>query len=41
VIELNGKDIDKAGFLILHDKSYNPEACQQSVQRTWWWAVQN
>ena len=29
-----GKDIDKAGFLILHDKSYNPEACQQCVHRT-------
>ena len=28
--ELNGKDIDKAGFLILHDKSHNPEACTRT-----------
>ena len=28
--ELDVKDIDKAGFLILHDKSYNAEACQHS-----------
>jgi hypothetical protein len=27
---LMAKIIDKAGFLILHDKSYNPEACQHS-----------
>jgi len=33
-MNLMAKIIDKADFLILHDKSYNPEACQHSAHWT-------
>jgi len=31
---LMAKIVDKAGFLLLHDMSYKPKACQHSVHPT-------